>query len=120
MDLPADRARSGLTSGVDDVLLALSTFPDAPTAERIARTLVNEKLAACANMTAPVRSIYRWQGNVEEAAEILVFFKTTAAVWEKFAARLRELHPYETPEIIALPITRGLPEYLRWVGESCA
>ena len=103
-----------------EVLLVLSTFPDAETAERISRALVTEKLAACANILPPVRSIYRWQGNIEDAAEILVLFKITANSYAAFERRMKELHPYDVPEIIALPISRGLPDYLAWVNESGA
>ena len=103
-----------------EVLLVLSTFPDAETAARSARTLVEENLVACANVLPGVRSIYRWQGKIEEAGETIVFFKTTLAIFPACEARLRELHPYDVPEIIALPITSGLPAYLRWVEENCA
>ena len=104
----------------DEILLAISTFPDAETATRIARKLVTEKLAACANIGAPVQSIYHWQGTIEEAQETMVFFKTTAARFEEFQGRLRSLHPYEVPEIVALRIAEGLPDYLQWVAESTA
>lgn len=104
----------------DEILLAISTFSDVETATRIARQLVTEKLAACANIGAPVQSIYHWQGKIEEAQETMVFFKTTAARFEEFRGRLRSLHPYEVPEIVALRIADGLPDYLRWVAASCA
>src|SRR3712207_2808572 len=103
-----------------EVLLGLSTFPDAETAERIGRALVTEKLAACANILPAVRSIYRWQGKIEDGAEVLVFFKLAAAGYAAFEARLKALHPYEVPEIIAVSVTQGLEDYLGWVGESCA
>jgi periplasmic divalent cation tolerance protein len=103
----------------DEVLLAISTFPDAETATRIGRQLVNDKLAACANIGAPVQSIYRWQGKIEESQETMVFFKTTAAQFDALQAALRTLHPYEVPELVALPVTNGLPDYLRWVVDSC-
>ncbi len=103
-----------------DVLLVLSTFPDGETAGRIARVMVEEKLVACANIIGPIQSIYRWQKKVEEASETMVFFKTTTERFERLQTRLQTLHPYDVPEIIALPIADGLPEYLRWVSESCA
>ena len=118
MDLPASGACACLTVAAE-VLLVISTFPDGETAERISRALVTEKLAACANIMPPVRSIYRWQGNIEDAAEVLVFFKTTADGYATLERRVKELHPYDVPEIIALPISRGLSEYLGWVQESC-
>lgn len=101
-----------------EVLLVISTFPDAETAQRSARELVTETLAACANILPQVQSIYRWQGKVEDATETLVFFKTTKGRYAEFQTRLSELHPYDVPEIIAFSPTAGLPEYLRWVTES--
>ncbi len=103
-----------------EVYVALSTFPDAETARRIARELVNEKLAACANILPPIESIYRWKGAVEESAEVLVLFKSTVERFAAFEAKLKQLHPYEVPEIVALPVATGLDAYLQWVGESCA
>ncbi len=105
---------------IPEVLLVISTFPDAETARRIAHELVMEKLAACANLTPPVQSIYRWKGKLEEAAETMVFFKTPTARFEEFQVKLRSLHPYEVPEIIALRIADGLPDYLRWVEGCCS
>lgn len=104
----------------DDVLLAISTFPDPETARRISEQLVNERLAACANILRAVQSIYRWEGKVENAAETMVFFKTTEERFTAFRTRLQTLHPYDVPEIVALRVSDGLPEYLRWVGESCS
>jgi periplasmic divalent cation tolerance protein len=104
----------------DEVLLALSTFPDAETARRISNQLVNEKFAACANIIPAIESIYRWQGKMEEGKETLVFFKTTSARYPAFQEKLKSLHPYEVPEIICLCVADGLPEYLRWVGDGCS
>lgn len=103
-----------------EILLVISTFPDAATAQSIARELVTEKLAACANITAPVQSIYHWEGKIEDAQETMVFFKTHTRTFPAFQARLRELHPYDVPEIVALRIADGLPAYMSWVSESCA
>ena len=103
-----------------EVLLALSTFPDIETARRIARQLVTENLAACANIIPTVESIYRWQGKVESGDEVLALFKLAASRYSEFETKLRALHPYEVPEIIACKIDHRLPEYLSWVGESCA
>ena len=104
----------------EQVLLALSTFPDAETANDIARMLVVEKFVACANIIPAIHSIYRWKGKVEASGEVIVFFKTTRDRQKAFEDKLRSLHPYELPEIIYLKIDRGSPDYLRWVGESCA
>ena len=104
----------------EEICFACSTFPDIETARRIARQLVTENLAACANIVPAVESIYRWQDKIENAQETLVFFKTTAARYAAFQDRLKSLHPYEVPEIICLRIADGLPEYLRWVNAGCA
>ena len=103
----------------DEVLVVFSTFPNIETARRIAGELVTERLAACANILPGVESIYRWQGKVEFAGETLVVFKTTAATFTAFQAKLKSTHPYEVPEIICLRIANGLPAYLHWVTENC-
>ncbi len=99
-------------------LLLLSTFPDAEAARRIAGTLVEERLAACANLLPGAESIYRWEGKIERATEVVAFFKTTEACRARFEARLSELHPYEVPEILVLRPEGGLPAYLRWIEEN--
>jgi periplasmic divalent cation tolerance protein len=98
------------------VLLACSTCPDADTASVIARTLVEERLAACVSQLPGVVSTYRWQGQVETAGEIALLIKTTTACFDALAARLRELHPYELPELVAVEVRAGLPDYLAWVA----
>jgi len=102
----------------DEVVLAFSTFPDVETARRIARELVTESLAACANVIPKVESIYRWQGKIEQEDETLVLFKTTAARFAAFEEKLKALHPYDVPEIICTPIGRGSPAYLEWVRQN--
>ncbi len=104
----------------DKILLALSTFPDAETARRISNQLVTEKFAACANILPAVESIYRWKEKIETGNETLVFFKLSEDRQAAFQEKLRSLHPYEVPEIICLKIDNVLPEYLRWVAESCS
>lgn len=104
----------------DEILLAISTFPDAGLARSVARQLVERKLVACANIGGPMQSIYHWQGKIEESEEIMVFFKTTRERFSEFGQALRALHPYEVPEIVAVPICAGLPEYLGWVEDCCA
>ncbi len=104
----------------DEVLLVLSTFPDLETARRIARHLIDKKCAACANILPSIESIYRWEGKVEEGNETLVFFKTSVSQFEELQRMLLQLHPYETPEIIALAVEAGLPAYLQWVTENAA
>ena len=103
----------------EKILLALSTFPDRETAQRISKQLVAEKFAACANILPSVESIYRWKEKLETGTEALVFFKLSQDRQSAFQEKLRSLHPYEVPEIVFLPISTGLPEYLRWVVENC-
>ena len=104
----------------EQILLALSTFADAETARKISNQLVSEKFVACANILPGVESIYRWKGKLETGNETLVFFKLSEERQAAFQDKLRSLHPYEVPEIIFVPISSGLPEYLRWVAENCA
>lgn len=101
-----------------DTLLVLSTCPDADTAERLARTLVEGRLAACVNVVGPLRSVYRWHDAVETAVELLLLIKTPADRYPALEQALRALHPYEVPEIVAVPVERGLNDYLDWV-RSC-
>lgn len=96
-------------------LLILTNLPDAASAQALGERLVGERLAACVNILAPCRSIYRWQGAVESAGEVPLLIKTTAARYAALEAAIRAGHPYELPEIIAVPVTRGLPDYLSWV-----
>ncbi|MFM8557029.1 MAG: divalent-cation tolerance protein CutA [Betaproteobacteria bacterium] len=99
----------------DSVLIAISNAPDAALAESIARALVEERLAACVNLLAPCLSIYRWQGAVEQATEVPMLIKTTRRRWAALEARLRELHPYDVPELIAVQPAAILPAYAGWV-----
>jgi periplasmic divalent cation tolerance protein len=103
----------------EEILLALSTFPDREAAQRISNQLVGEKFAACANILPGVESVYRWKDKLETGNETLVFFKLSADRQSAFQEKLRSIHPYEVPEIIFFPISSGLPEYLRWVIANC-
>jgi periplasmic divalent cation tolerance protein len=103
----------------EKIVLALSTFPDVETARRISNELVVGKLAACANILPGVDSIYRWKEKIESGNETLVLFKLREDRQAAFQEKLRSLHPYEVPEIIFVPVSSGLPEYLRWVAENC-
>ena len=96
-------------------LLVLTNLPDRAAAERLADLLVERKLAACVNILAPCRSVYRWKGAVQRDEEHPMLIKTTAERYPALEQALREGHPYELPEIIAVPIERGLPAYLDWV-----
>jgi periplasmic divalent cation tolerance protein len=99
-------------------LIVFSTFANAETARGAAHTLVEERLAACANVVPEIDSIYRWQGKIESNREVLVIFKTTRERYPAFEERLRSLHPYEVPEIVALEPTCGLQAYIDWIAES--
>ena len=103
-----------------EVLIAFCTFPDAEIARQITKEIVDLRLAACGNIVPQIHSIYRWQGKVESSDEALAIFKLGAARYAEFETKIRSLHPYEVPEIISAKIDKGLPEYLRWVTESCA
>jgi periplasmic divalent cation tolerance protein len=97
-------------------LLVLTNCPDEDSANALALALVESRLAACVNILPRLQAIYRWQGKIESAPEIPLLIKSTAAAYPALEARIRELHPYEVPEIVALAIDRGLPEYLNWVA----
>lgn len=97
-------------------LLVLTNLPDRASADALARSLVAQRAAACVNVLSPCTSIYRWKGAVETAEEHPVFVKTTADAYPRVEAAIRALHPYELPEIIAVPLAAGLPAYLEWVA----
>jgi len=101
-----------------DVVVVLSTVPNDESAERIAQTLVDEKLAACVNLLAPMTSIYRWKGAVERDTERQLVMKTTEQQVPALKKRLRELHSYELPEFVVLGAVAGDPDYLSWVRTS--
>lgn len=98
-----------------DILLCYCTCPDTTTARTIAETLVGERLAACVNRLPPIQSTYRWEGKVTTDTEELLLIKTTADRFEALRARLLAIHPYDLPELIAVPVERGHPAYLDWV-----
>lgn len=102
-----------------EALVLLSTAPNEGEALRLARALVEEGLAACVNLVPGVRSIYRWEGQTCDEAEVLLVVKTSAARREALTQRLLELHPYECPEALALPVVAGSEAYLAWLQASC-
>ncbi len=99
-------------SGVKVVFV---TVPDQPTGLELARTLVRERLAACVNILPGVRSIYSWEGSIEDDSELLLIIKTGAGSLEKLTQRVIELHPYDEPEVLSLPVDGGSRGYLDWV-----
>ncbi|MDR2638024.1 MAG: divalent-cation tolerance protein CutA [Zoogloeaceae bacterium] len=101
-----------------DCLFVLTTLPDAASGERLATALVEEGLAACVSVLAGCHSVYRWQGRVERAGETPLLVKTHAARYADVEAFIRARHPYELPEIVALPVANGLPAYLDWIAQA--
>lgn len=97
-------------------LLVLTNMPDRPAAEALANALIEARLAACVNILAPCQSVYRWQGALATANEVPLLIKTSEARFGELETAIRTLHPYELPELIAIPITQGLPDYLAWVA----
>ncbi len=101
-----------------DKRLVLTTAGSLDEARKIARVLVEQRLAACVNIVAPVDSIYRWEGKVEEAQEWLLLIKTTGAAFERVRDAIQQLHSYHLPECICFSIENGSPAYLNWIEES--
>jgi len=102
----------------NDALVVLTTVEKMEDGERLARLLVERALAACVQILPPMVSIYRWQGNVEHSSECLLLIKTTREVYPRLEAAIKEIHSYQTPEIVALPIEAGSSEYLSWLADS--
>ena len=102
----------------DNLQVVLCTVPDTATAETIATALVTEQLAACVNIVPGITSVYRWQGAIEKDSECLLLIKTAARTWSGLEARIRALHPYELPEIIAVSLKTGQQDYLQWITDS--
>jgi len=102
-----------------DALLVFTTLPSADKAAELAKALVEERLAACANLLPAIRSIYRWQGKLQDENEVLLLLKTRAEHLERLKLRILELHPYEVPEVLAVPVEAGYQPYLEWLaGET--
>jgi periplasmic divalent cation tolerance protein len=100
---------------MEQTLIVLTNVPDAELAKSLAQTLVERRLAACVNIMPAVQSIYRWQGAVEHASEVSLMIKSTQARYAELEAAIVAAHPYDVPEVIALPIAAGLPAYLNWI-----
>jgi periplasmic divalent cation tolerance protein len=101
-----------------ETLLVFTNLPDAKSARNLADRLVEQRLAACVKILAPCRSVYRWQGRIEHAEEVPLLIKTTSACYNALETAIRAGHPYELPEIVAVPVTCGLPGYLGWVASE--
>jgi periplasmic divalent cation tolerance protein len=101
-------------------IVVLITVPSAEEAAKIAKVLVEERLAACANIVKDIRSVFRWEGKIEDDSEALMVLKTREALFEDLEKRVRELHSYSVPEVIALPIVKGSEAYLSWLQEETA
>jgi periplasmic divalent cation tolerance protein len=101
-----------------EYIVVLCTCPDLEISEKIASYLVENKIAACVNITSPVNSIYFWQGVVERDTEYLLIIKTKKELFEKLEKEIKSLHPYTVPEIIAMPIVLGSKDYLNWIDET--
>ena len=97
-------------------MLVLTTLPNSDAAVELAKAVVEERLAACANLMPAVRSIYRWQGKVHDENEVIVLIKTRQEHFERLKARILELHPYEVPEVLAIPVEQGYAAYLEWIA----
>ena len=102
----------------DEYVIVLTTWPADADAEAFARTIVEERLAACVNLFSPLTSIYRWQGTVEQASERQIIIKTTRGRVEALKARVHDLHSYEVPELLVLPVSEGSAAYLAWISDS--
>jgi len=98
------------------VLIVITHLPNRDVALQIARALIERKLAACVNILAECTSVYRWHGRLETATEVPLLIKTRAAIYPEVETAIRSLHPYELPEIVAVPVVRGLPKFLEWVA----
>lgn len=103
---------------MSEVLLVVTNLPDTDSADRLARLLIETRSAACVNRLSPCVSTYRWQGVIETASETPLLIKTTASAYPRLADAIRAAHPYELPEIIAIPVSAGLPSYLAWVDRE--
>lgn len=103
-----------------EMLMVFTTFANEDDAARVVRVLVEERLAACGTMLPGARSLYRWEGRVEDAREVMTVLKTRKQDWPALMSRLHELHPYDTPECVAVRIASGAPKYLAWLESALA
>ncbi len=107
-----------MSAPLSDCLLVVTNMPDAASAAQLAHRLMSERAAACVNQLAPCISTYRWQGKIESETEVPLLIKTSKSAYKRLEGLIHEIHPYELPEIIAVPLTAGLPAYLSWVSSE--
>jgi periplasmic divalent cation tolerance protein len=107
-----------MVNAASPFVIVLTTFPAAGDAQMIARTLVEERLVACVNILPIMDSVYRWQGTIDESRERQIVMKTTHNRVDELTRRLEELHPYDVPELLVIPVNGGGDRYLAWIGES--
>ena len=103
-----------------EMLVVLTTFANEDDAARVSRVLVEERLIACANLLPGARSLYRWEGKVQDQAEVVVLMKSRKQDWSALLSRLHDLHPYDTPECLALRVAAGAPRYMEWLEAALA
>ncbi|MFZ1546292.1 MAG: divalent-cation tolerance protein CutA [Candidatus Nitrotoga sp.] len=103
---------------MDEILLVLTNLPNRESAQRVANALIESRAAACINILAECASVYRWQGKIETASEVPLLIKTTRAAYPHLEAVIHAHHPYELPEIIAVSVNAGLPDYLQWITQE--
>lgn len=103
---------------MEQALLVITNLPDLASAQKLAHALVEQRLAACVNLLPAVQSVYRWNNAIEEAAEVMLMIKTTMTRYATLEQAIQALHPYELPEVIALPVSAGLPAYLGWIAQE--
>jgi len=103
---------------MNEILFVITNLPDAQSAAKLAQQVVQTRAAACVNQLAPCNSTYRWQGKIESATEVTLLIKTTRAAYPRLEKLISMAHPYELPEIIAVPVTAGLPAYLSWIDSE--
>jgi periplasmic divalent cation tolerance protein len=103
---------------MEPVMVVLVTAPSREVADTLVRTVVEERLAACGNIVTGLTSIYRWEGKVEQVEEVLIILKTVQSAAGRLTGRVEDLHPYDVPEVLALPVAAGLEAYVRWVAAN--
>ena len=103
---------------MDEIILVFTNLPDRNSAQRVAQALIENHAAVCVNILAECASVYRWQGKVETANEVPLLIKTTRIAYPRLEETIRAHHPYELPEIIAVPVIAGLPGYLQWIAQE--